>query len=301
MSRMNDLNYHHLRYFWAIAHQGSLTQAAERLAVSQSALSVQVKKLEDQLGHPLFEREGRGLRLTEAGRIALDYADTVFEAGEELVSTLRGQTGSQRRALRVGAITTLSRNFQLALLGPIIGRPDVEIIVRSGTMRELLSQLEAHEIDLMLSNQQVKRDAKTPWHSHLLREQRVSLVSRPVPDSPPFRFPEDVANHPILLPSLDSDFRVAFDRLLELAGVRPTILAEVDDMAMLRLLARDSDGISLVPPVVVRDELRTGVLVERCRIPDLTESFYAITQSRRFPNPLVRELLEAPLVLETEE
>jgi len=301
MCFMSDLNYHHLRYFWAVAHEGSLTRAAGRLAVSQSALSVQVKKLEDQLGHPLFEREGRGLRLTEAGRIALDYADTVFEAGEELVSTLRGQSGSRRRALRVGAITTLSRNFQLALLRPIIGRTDVEIIVRSGTMRELLSQLEAHEIDLMLSNQQAKRDAKTPWHSQLLREQRVSLVGRPHPDGRPFRFPEDVATHPILLPSLDSDVRIAFDRVLELAGVRPTILAEVDDMAMLRLLARDSDGISLVPPVVVRDELRTGILVERCRIPDLTEKFYAITQSRRFPNPLVRELLEAPLVLETED
>lgn len=291
---MTDLNYHHLRYFWAIAHEGTLTQAAERLNVSQSALSVQLKKLEDQLGYPLFEREGRGLRLTEAGRIALDYADTVFQAGEELVSTLRGQSGAERRALRVGAITTLSRNFQLAILRPLIGRSDVELVVRSGTMRELLSQLEAHEIDLMLSNQPAKRDAKTRWHSHLLHEQRVSLVGRPSVTTGAFRFPQDVATHPILLPSLDSDFRVAFERLLELAGVRPMILAEVDDMAMLRLLARDSAGITLVPPVVVRDELRTGSLVELCRVPDITEKFYAITQSRRFPNPLVREILTAP-------
>jgi LysR family transcriptional activator of nhaA len=291
---VTDLNYHHLRYFWAIAHEGTLTKAAERLNVSQSALSVQLKKLEDQLGYPLFEREGRGLKLTEAGRIALDYADTVFQAGEELVSTLRGQSGAERRALRVGAITTLSRNFQLAILRPLIGRSDVELVVRSGTMRELLSQLEAHEIDLMLSNQPAKRDAKTPWHSHLLHEQRVSLVGRPTATTDAFRFPEDVAHYPILLPSLDSDFRVAFDRLLELAGVRPTILAEVDDMAMLRLLARDSTGITLVPPVVVRDELRTGSLVELCRVPDITEKFYAITQSRRFPNPLVREILTAP-------
>ena len=158
---MAQLNYHHLRYFWAVAHEGKLTRAAERLNVSQSALSVQVKKLEEQLGAPLFEREGRGLKLTEAGRIALDYADTVFQAGDELVSTLRGQRGTKRRALRVGAITTLSRNFQLAILTPLIQRSDVEIIVRSGTMRELLSQLEAHEVDLVLANQPAKRDAKT--------------------------------------------------------------------------------------------------------------------------------------------
>lgn len=290
---MTDLNYHHLRYFWAVAHEGKLTQAAERFNVSQSALSTQVKKLEDQLGHALFERQGRGLKLTEAGRIALDYADIVFRAGEELVSTLQGRPGTERRVLRVGAITTLSRNFQIALLRPLIGRPDVELIVRSGTMRELLSQLEAHEIDLVLSNQPVTRDAKTSWHSHLLQEQPVSIVGPPAPEDPELRFPDDLDGTAILLPSLDSDVRVAFDRLVELAGVRPVIVAEVDDMAMLRLFARDSDCLALVPPVVVRDELSECVLVERCKIPEITERFYAITQSRRFPNPLVREMLQA--------
>ena len=288
---MSDLNYHHLRYFWAIAHDGKLTRAAKRFNVSQSALSTQVRKLEDQLGHALFERHGRRLRLTEAGRIALDYADTVFQAGDELLSTLHGQVGAERRVLRVGAITTLSRNFQIALLRPLIGRTDVELIVRSGTMRELLTQLEAHAIDLVLANQPVARDAKTSWHSHLLQEQPVSLVGPPTPDQPPLRFPQDLASAPVLVPSLDSDVRVAFDRLMELAGVRPMILAEVDDMAMLRLFARDSRCLALVPPVVVRDELLNGVLVERCRIPEITERFYAISQSRRFPNPLVKEVL----------
>lgn len=291
---MTDLNYHHLRYFWAIAHEGKLTQAAQRFNVSQSALSTQVKKLEDQLGHALFEREGRGLKLTEAGRIALDYADTVFQAGEELLSTLQGHPGTERRALRVGAITTLSRNFQIALLHPLIGRSDVELIVRSGTTRELLSQLESHAIDLMLANQPAPRDAKTPWRSHLLQEQPVSLVGPPAPGEPELRFPDDLAGAPVLVPSLDSDLRVAFDRLMDLAGIRPIIVAEVDDMAMLRLFARDSRCLALVPPVVVRDELINGVLVERCQIPEITESFYAITQTRRFPNPLVKEILTRP-------
>lgn len=288
---MRDLNYNHFRYFWAVAHEGSLTRAAERMSLSQSALSVQIQKLEHQVGHPLFQRVGKKLVLTEAGRIALDYADTVFKAGNELMSTLQGRPAASRQILRVGALTTLSRNFQLEFLRPLVGRPDVELIVRSGTMRQLLAQIEAHEIDVVLANSAAGRDARSALRNHLLNEQPVSLVGRPRPDKGLFRFPDDLRNEPVLLPSLDSDIRVAFDRVLERAGIRPIILAEVDDMAMLRLLAREREGVTLVPPIVVRDELETGVLVEHCRIPEVTESFYAIVQQRRFPNQLLAELL----------
>lgn len=289
---MRNLNFNHLRYFWAVAHEGSLTRAAERLNLSQSALSVQIQKLEHQIGHPLFERVSKKLVLTEAGKIALDYADTVFQAGDEMMSTLEGQPRASRQVLRVGALTTLSRNFQLEFLRPLVGRADVELIVRSGTTRDLLAQLEAHAVDVVLSNSAAQRDARMPFRNHLLDQQPVSLVGRPRPGKPPFDFPADLRNEPVLLPSLDSDIRIGFDRLLDLAGVRPVILAEVDDMAMLRLLAREREGVTLVPPIVVRDELETGVLVEHCRIPQLTESFYAIIQNRRFPNQLLGELLD---------
>ena len=129
--------------------------------------------------------------------------------------------------------------------------------------------------------------------NHLLDQQPVSLVGRRPRKKSRFRFPEDLRTVPVLLPGLDSDIRVAFDRVLELAGIRPIILAEVDDMAMLRLLARDSEGVTLVPPVVVRDELDTRVLIEHCRIPEVTESFYAIVKRRRFPNKLLETLLSA--------
>ncbi len=290
---MKSLNFNHLRYFWAVAHEGSLTRAAERLHLSQSSLSVQIQKLEHQIGHPLFDRIGRKLVLTEAGQIALDYADRVFDAGEELLSTLGERATDRRQTLRVGALTTLSRNFQLEFLGPLIDRPDVELVVRSGNTRDLLAQLDAHGLDLVLTNTAAPLDARSLLRNHLLAEQPVSLVGRPLPSGQPsFRFPEDLATQPLLLPGQDSEIRVSFDRLLEAAGVRPVILAEVDDMAMLRLLARERDGITLVPPIVVRDELRAGVLVEHHRIPDVTERFYAIVKQRRFPNRLVRQLLD---------
>lgn len=291
---MRQLNYNHLRYFWAVAHEGSLTRAAAQLGLSQSALSVQIQKLEHQIGHPLFARVGRKLLLTEAGQIALDYADTVFKAGDELMSTLHGRPVASQQVFRVGALTTLSRNFQLEFLRPLVGRSDVELIVRSGNIRELFALLEAHAIDVVLANSAAPRDARSLLRNHLLDEQPVSLVGRPRSGRRKFRFPEDLRTVPVLLPSLDSDIRVAFDRILELAEIRPIILAEVDDMAMLRLLAREREGVTLVPPIVVRDELEAGVLTEYCRIPEVSERFYAIVQKRRFPNQLLRELLSQP-------
>ncbi|KAB2667656.1 MAG: LysR family transcriptional regulator [Verrucomicrobia bacterium] len=288
---MAFLNYHHLRYFRAIANEGSLTKAAARLRVSQSALSIQLRKLEESLGHPLFHRANKALRLTETGRMVLDYAESIFRTGEELMSTLDRHSPGRTRVLSVGAVATLSRNFQIELLRPLLNRPDLQLLIRSGSLRDLLAQLRAHTIDLVLSNLPVKRDADTGWHSHLLAEQPVSLVARRAKGQKPFRFPDDLRTTPIVLPSLDSNVRPAFDLVLEQAGIRPIIAAEVDDMAMLRLLARDTDGVTLVPPVVVQDELRQKILVERHRFPQIRESFYAITPSRRFPNELVRELV----------
>jgi LysR family transcriptional activator of nhaA len=287
------LNYHHLRYFWAIAHERNLTRAAARMHVSQSALSIQLRQLEERLGQKLFERSGKRLVLTEAGHIALDYADTIFRAGDELVGMLQGQGPAGRQALRIGAVATLSRNFQFALLRPLMNRPDIELVLHSGSLRELLAQLDAHTLDLVLTNVAVPRDAGRPWHSHLIAQQPVSLVGKPRTPRKRFRFPDDLQDAPVVLPGSASSLRAAFDRVMDEAGVRPTIVAEVDDMAMLRLIARESDALTLVPPVVVREELRARMLVERCRIPQIKESFFAISPSRRFPNPLVRELLVA--------
>jgi len=291
---MSFLNYHHLRYFWVIAHERSLTKAAQRLNLAPSAVSIQLKQLEENLGQRLFDRQHKTLVLTEAGQVALDYADTIFRAGEEMLDTLAHRSPGRRQYLRVGAVSTLSRNFTLELLRPAIDQPELELIIRSGTLRELLAQLEAHNLDLVLANSPVLRDAGHDWKSHLLAEQAVSLVGQPTKGRQPrFQFPKDLEGRPLLLPSLASNVRTSFDTILERAGVRPVIVAEIDDMAMLRLLARESHALALVPRVVVQDELREGVLRERIRIPEIQESFYAITPQRRFPNAITRDLVES--------
>ena len=285
------LNYHHLRYFRAIAHEGGLTKAAARLNVAQSALSIQLRHLEENLGHALFVRKNRKLQLTEAGQMALQYADSIFRAGDELVDALRHQAPRTRRVVRVGTVATLSRNFQWEFLKPLRRSRDVQLVVRSGNLRDLMAQLRNHEVDVVLSNQAMRRDAETGHHSHLLAEQEVSLVGRPVTGQAPFRFPEDLRKTPILLPSLESDVRASFDLILDQAGVRPVIAAEVDDMAMLRVLALRLRAVALVPKVVVQDELKSGLLVERYRVPSVKERFYAITPTRTFPNVIVKDLI----------
>jgi LysR family transcriptional activator of nhaA len=286
------LNYHHLRYFRVIARELSVTRAAAKLNISASAVSIQLRQLEESLGQTLFERGRGGLRLTEAGRVALDYAEAIGRSGEELMDVMHNRApGAARQVLRVGAVATLSRNFQLEFLKPAVHRPGIEVIIRSGAQRDLLVALHAHEVDVLLSNSPARRDAETPWHSHLLAEQGVSLVGVPAWKRKRLSFPADFRDVPVILPSLESNTRAAFDRLTAAAGVRPRVLAEVDDMAMLRLLAREGEGLALVPPVVVRDEIDDGVLLETHRIPQIRESFYAITPSRRFPNPLVGELV----------
>ncbi|MEN9646564.1 MAG: hypothetical protein RL238_3233 [Actinomycetota bacterium] len=287
---MSTLNFHHLRYFWAVAKEGNLTRAAAQLHVSQSALSAQIKELERQLGQPLFQRAGRTLALTEAGRLALTYADDIFATGNEMVAVLREGRSEERQVVRIGAVATLSRNFQENFIRPLIDRPDVELVLSSGSLTELLARLRVHSLDLVLSNQRVHATGADPWRCRRIARQPVSLVGRPV-DGPVFRFPDDLADRAVVLPGRDTDIRAAFDLRCEQLGVRYRLRAEVDDMALLRLLARDTDCLALLPSVVVQDELVTGRLVEHAVVPDLYEHFYAVTVQRRFEAPLVQSLL----------
>ncbi len=288
---MAAISYNHLRYFWAVAHDGNLTRAANKLGISQSALSIQIKKLEDRLGHQLFERLGRHLVLTEAGRITLTHADTIFATGEDLISTLRQRVNTRQQTLRVGSMATLSRNFQLGFLQPVLGRPDVDLVLRSGPLRDLLASLEDHQLDVVLTNVVPMRDSHVPWISHALAEQPVTLVGKQERVGKGASLQDLLAHQPLILPTIESSIRTGVDALLDRMGIKPRIAAEVDDMAMLRLLARENLGLAVVPPIVVKDEIDSGLLVEAVQFPRLTESFHAITLVRRFPNPLLQQLL----------
>jgi LysR family transcriptional activator of nhaA len=286
-----SLNYHHLRLFRAVALEGNLTRAAQRLGLSPSALSAQLKALEDRLGHALFERRGRGLVLSEAGRIALEHAEVIFRTGEDLVATLRGH-GRARALLRVGALATLSRNFLVGFLRPVIGRSEVEVVIRIGSQAELLRGLESLAFDLVLTTLAPPRERGSRLVVHRLAEMRASLVGTPERlGSPVPPLKALLAREPLVLPTPETGLRTAFDALLARLAIRPAIAAEVEDMATMRLLARADIGVALLPPVVVRDELARGELVEARALPEIVETFWAVELGRRFASPLVRELL----------
>ncbi|MEM1414936.1 MAG: LysR family transcriptional regulator [Myxococcota bacterium] len=285
-----ELNYHHLRYFWAVAREGNLTRAAENLRVSQSAISVQIRRLEESIGHALFERRGRTLKLTPAGQRALDYADSIFDLGEELLHVLGDDARARRRTLRVGVQATLSRNFQVGFLGPLLNREDVALEVRSGLLRDLLQRLTAHQLDVVLTNSVPARDDDAAWVPHTIDEQPVSLIAHPS-SGRPRSLPELLREERFVVPSAESSIRMGFDALAASHDVKPTIAAQVDDMAMLRLVARSHEGLSVIPPIVVQDELTEGSLVELMQLPGLVETFMAVTVPRRSPHPMLLGLL----------
>jgi LysR family transcriptional activator of nhaA len=258
------------------------------MRVSQSALSAQIRQLEEQLGESLFRREARRLTLTETGHVVLAYAEEIFNTGGELVSTL--SAGRKRsETLRLGAFATLSRNFQESFVKPLFDDPEVKLRLVAGGVDDLLARLARHELDLVLANRPVRREPKRPWRSRRVARQPVSLVGRPRARA--FRFPQDLRDARMILPGPDSEIRLEFDAICEQLGVQVTVLAEVDDMATMRLLARDTEALALVPSVVVRDELRSGLLRELCVVPGLLETFYAITVDRQYQHPLLKLLL----------
>lgn len=289
---MRNLNFHHLYYFWIVAKEGHLTRSAQQLHVSQSALSSQIKQLEQQLGHDLFSREGRSLRLTEVGHLVLEYAESIFDLGSEMLASVVGGEAQRLQRLRIGAVATLSRNFQENFLRPVIDQADTKLVVQSASLEELLEQLKVHKLDLILSNRPVTSDTDTALRCRRIAQQSVCLVGPPSQAGQAFKFPEDLKQIKLLLPGTSNEIRHQFDLLCEQLSVEVEPYAEVDDMAMLRLLARDSGGVAVVPEVVVQDELNNGSLQRYAVLEGIVENFYAITAKRHFELPILKILLD---------
>lgn len=293
MSAVEWINYHHLHYFWVIAREGGISAATRKLKLSQSTLSGQLKELEESVGVPLFSRCGRGLELTEAGRLAFDYAETIFTTGRELFDVLKhGAASPREKAVRVGALSSLSKNLQYEFVRPLVGRADVRLKMTEGPLGSLVKQLKGHALDVVLSNMPVRTDTDSDVFNHKLGAMPVVVVGAPRWKKVADDFPRGVADTPVYASTHQSRVRSELDLFLQQAGVKVHLQAEVDDMALLRLFALWGNGLAVVPEIVVQSELAAHKLVVIHRFDRLSESYYAITARRRFENEIVSELVK---------
>lgn len=288
---LSQLNFHHLFYFWRVAKVSHLTRAADELNTSQSAVSTQIRRLEDRIGENLFVRDKRRLTLTDTGQLVFAYAENIFGLGQEMLGRLEGRSAGIMR-LRVGSVATLSRNYQENWIRPLLAEPSVVLVLESGLLEGLVARLAQHQLDVVLANETVPADSDRPLHCRFLGSQPISLVGQArLWQSRTLRVPEDLDGVDIALPGPRHALRAQFDALCAAAGVSPRLRAEVDDMAMLRLIARDSGWLAVAPEVVVQDELETGILVKVGNLATLQERFYAITTPHRHQVELLERLL----------
>lgn len=291
---MEWLNFHHLRYFQAVAKEGGLRQAAEKLHVSQPSISAQIRELEEALGEKLFRRSGRRKVLTEAGQVALRHADEIFSLGRELVSAVKQRPTTRPVRLQVGVADAMPKLVSFEILKPALSAgPAVHMICREGKLEDLLGQLAAHRLDIVLADEPAPSTAKMRAFNHLLGESGVTICAAPSLARRLRRgFPRSLHEAPALLPAETTTLRRSLENWFRSLQIRPHVLAEFEDAALMKVMATSASGFVPIPTVVVKEAVsRYGLRVvgatERVR-----DQFYAITAERTITHPLVSLITE---------
>lgn len=282
------LNYHHLYYFWTVARAGSIAAATRQLHLTQPTISTQLRQLEESLGEKLFVKEGRGLALTEAGRVALRYADEIFALGRELRDTLQDRPSGRAVRVTVGVADVVPKLIAYRVLRPAFdAATEVELICREGSPEELLRLLAVHEVDLVLTDAPATGSVLRAYN-HLVGESGTTFfASAALAASLRKQFPRSLDGAPLLLPAAGSQLRRSLELWLDGSGIQPKRVGEFDDLALMTAFGRGGRGIFPAPSAVERDiETHNNVRVVG-RLPEVRERFYAVTAERKIRNPVV--------------
>lgn len=296
------LNYKHLHYFWVVAQEGSITRAAERLGVAVQTISGQLSLLERQLGKALFNSQGRGLVLSDAGRLALGYADQIFQLGDALSEAVLNSDSESTLRLRAGISDGIPKLLAYRLLSSVTSMPvDVRLICDEGEFETLLADLALHRLDVVLTDRAAPVGGNLKVFSTRLGDFATGLFGTPalVERYTP-NFPASLDGAPLLLPTRHNALRGRIDRWLEDAGIRPKIVGEFEDSALLNTFGRG--GLGLFPaPLALADQVEAS-LAARVLGPmrDVSEQIYAISNERRIRHPAI-EVLCAASPLSTHE
>ncbi|MFO1488157.1 MAG: transcriptional activator NhaR [Verrucomicrobiota bacterium] len=289
---MEWLNYHHLRYFYVVAKEGSLARAAAKLHVSQPSISEQIRELEIALGEKLFRREGRNNKLTDAGQVVFNYAEEIFTLGRELMSAVKQRPGTRTLRLNVGVADSFPKLVTNEILKPVFAMPQaVHVVCREGKMEDLLAQLAAHRLDLVLSDEPAPSSANFKVFSHTLGESSVTLCAEAKLAAKLKRnFPKSLNEAPALLPSENTALRRSLETWFRAQNVKPNVVAEFEDLALMKVMAAEGRGFIAVPTValkeaVTRYQFRSLGQATSCRL-----QFHAVTAERRIVHPAVQFL-----------
>jgi LysR family transcriptional activator of nhaA len=289
------LNYHHLLYFYTVAREGSVARAAQVLRLAQPTLSGQIRKLEHALDEKLFERRGRNLVLTEMGRIAYRYAEEIFTIGGELMDTMRGRPTGRAPRLLIGVADVVPKLVVHRLIAASRLLEDGnQIVVREGKQDELLAALAAQSFDLVISDAPLPPHVKVRAFNHLLGESGTTFFGAPeVARRHRAKFPRSLDGAPMLLPTENSALRRALEAWFQEQGVRPRVVAEIEDSALMKVFGQQGAGVFAAPTIVADDVKRQYGVRAIHEAPDVIERFYAITVERRITHPATAAIAAA--------
>lgn len=287
---MDWLNYHHLLYFWTVAKEGSVSQAAEMLHVAQPTVSAQVRSLERSLGQRLFERQGRHLRLTPEGESVFRYADEIFTLGRELLQTVKGEPTAAPKRFRVGISDSLPKLTTYRLLEPALAmQPAFRLHVRIDKTERLLGELAVHAVDLVVADAPMMPSLKVRAFSHLLGETSMSIFgAAALARGVRRKFPHSLHGAPMLLQTTNTAVRQSLEQWFDVHGIQPVVVGEVEDMAMLQTLGEHGLGLFAAPTVMRAEICRRYHVAWVGELDKVREKFYAISVERRITHPAVR-------------
>ncbi|CAN1542942.1 LysR Transcriptional regulator [Methylophilaceae bacterium] len=288
------LNYKQLNYFWQVARAGSIARASEQLDLTPQTLSGQIGLLEASLEASLFRRVGRGLELTETGRLALSYADEIFEIGAEMEQALSGGTVKQVATFRVGIADVMPKSIVYRLLAPAMSLNEpIKIICREDKLDKLLGDLAIHRLDLVLSDRPMPAEMDIKGLNHKLGECGVSFFAAPaLAEKYGANFPASLNHAPLLVPSLDTAMRGRLMRWFDSQRLRPQIVGEFDDSALMKAFGQAGIGIFTAPSVIADEITQQYGVVVLGRIDEVLDFYYAISVERKFDHPAVLAICE---------
>jgi LysR family transcriptional activator of nhaA len=290
-----NLNFKHLHYFWVVAQEGSITRAAERLGVAVQTISGQLGLLEKQVGRALFNSQGRGLVLSDAGRVALGYADQIFQLGDALLDAVRQSDGESTLRLRAGISDGLPKLLAYRLLASVTAMPaDVRLICDEGEFESLLADLALHRLDVLLTDRPAPVGGNLKVFSSKLGDYATGLFgSAELVARHRGGFPASLNGAPLLLPTRHNALRGRIDRWLEGNDLRPRIVGEFEDSALLNTFGRG--GLGLFPaPLALADEVAAQLAAIPLGAMDgVEEHIYMVSNERRIRHPAIEVLLGA--------